>query len=321
MSVRIAGLESLAGLDPLIEAYPFKPYRNYRVLSRRRQDEVMRAELGAALEQPGGFALLGEGDAPGAAVLVRPQPWDSAFFDLSMARLYLLHNDAMPGATLRSMLASSFDACRARGIRHLSVRVDVADADAIQALEDAGFRMMDALATYIYPLKRPTPEPMKEMGVLRLYKPEDRDQILDITREAYRGFRGRYHLDPHLPHERSDALYVEWAKKACDGEWADVVLVTENGEGVVHGWASYRQIEPVSTVGQAAIRGGGLGACRRDKPGAYAGLLRAATDRIHGGGATTEMQTQIFNFATIRLYESVNTQFVRADYTLHAWLG
>jgi len=100
-----------------------------------------------------------------------------------------------------------------------------------------------------------------------------------------------------------------------------VVLVTENGRGDLHGWASYRQIEPVSTVGGTAIRGGGLGACRRDKPGAYAGLLRAATIRIHGGGAITEMQTQIFNFATIRLYEAVDTRFVRADYTLHAWLG
>ena len=320
MSADLVGVDSLAALDPLIEAYPFKPYRNYRVLSRRRQDAVMRAELDAALRQTGGFGLIGDG----AAVLVRPQPWDSAFFDLSMARLYLLHDAGSertrPAGVLRLLLASAFEACRDRGIRHLSVRVDVADASAIQAFEDAGFRMMDALASYIYPLKRPAPEPIKEMGVLRLYTPDDREQILEITREAYRGFRGRYHLDPHLPQERSDALYVEWAKKACDGEWADVVLVTENGEGLVHGWASYKQIEPVSTVGETPIRGGGLGACRRDKPGAYAGLLRAATERIHGGGAVTEMQTQIFNFATIRLYESVNTQFVRADYTLHAWL-
>ena len=317
MLVNLAGVESLTTLDPLIEAYPFKSYRNYRVLSRRRQDAVMRAEFEAALAQTGGFGLLGEG----AAVLVRPQTWDSAFFDLPMARLYLVHGGAPSDAVLRSLLDEAFVACRERAIRHLSVRIDVADAAAIHALEDAGFRMMDALATYIYPLKRPAPEPIKEMGVLRLYQPEDRDQILEITREAYRGFRGRYHLDPHLPHERSDALYVEWARKACDGEWADVVLVTENGDGMVHGWASYKQIEPVSTVGETAIRGGGLGACRRDKPGAYAGLLRAATERIHGSGAVTEMQTQIFNFATIRLYESVNTRFVRADYTLHAWLG
>jgi L-amino acid N-acyltransferase YncA len=237
-----------------------------------------------------------------------------------MARLTLVHGDEADRAALHGAIAAAIEACRERGIHHVSARIDVADAEAVQALEDAGFRMMDALATYIYPTKRPPPEPGKDMGVLRLYRPEDRDQILDITREAYRGFRGRYHLDPHLPRDRSDELYVEWAKKSCDGEWADVVLVTENGKGELHGWASYRQIEPVSTVGGTAIRGGGLGACRRDKPGAYAGLLRAATIRIHADGAVTEMQTQVFNFATIRLYEAVQTQFVRADYTLHAWL-
>jgi hypothetical protein len=318
VSARPIDLESLPALDPLVEAYPFKPYRNYRVLSRRKQDDVQRAELRGALTQAGGFGVLAAGGA--AAALVRPLPWDSGFFGLSMARLYVLH-DETPAADLAAIIAAAFGACRERGIQHLSVRVDVADARAIQSLEDAGFRMMDALATYIYPLKRPSPEPGKDMGVLRLYQPDDRDQILDITREAYRGFRGRYHLDPHLPAERSDDLYVEWARKSCDGEWADVVLVTENGKGEIHGWASYKQIEPVSTVGGTPIRGGGLGACRREKPGAYAGLLRAATVRIHGGGAVTEMQTQIFNFATIRLYEAVETQFVRADYTLHAWLG
>ena len=315
------GADALGALDPLIEAYPYKAYRNYRVLSRKRQDDVLRAELRGALELPGGFAATAGGAPHRAAAFVRPLPWDSAFFDLPMARAILIHDGEAPRPVLRETIASAIEASRARGIRHLSARVDVADAEAIQALEDAGFRMMDALATYIYPLKRPTPEPGKDMGVLRLYQRGDRDQILDITREAYRGFRGRYHLDPHLPRERSDELYVEWAKKSCDGEWADVVLVTENGKGELHGWASYRQIEPVSTIGGTAIRGGGLGACRRDKPGAYAGLLRAATVRIHAGGAVTEMQTQIFNFATIRLYEAVETQFVRADYTLHAWLG
>jgi hypothetical protein len=320
VSVSEIGKDALARLEPLAEAYPFKAYRNYRALSRKKQDDVLRAELAGALEHAGGFGLI-DRDPPGIAAVVRPLPWDSAFFDLSMARLMLAH-DGTPGRdALRSLIAAVGDASRRRGIRHLSARVDVADAEAIQALEDAGFRMMDALATYIYPLKRPAPEPGKDMGILRLYQPDDRDQILEITRDAYRGFRGRYHLDPHLPQSRSDELYVEWAKKSCDGEWADVVLVTENGRGELHGWASYRQIEPVSTVGGTPIRGGGLGACRRDKPGAYAGLLRAATIRIHGGGAITEMQTQVFNFATIRLYEAVDTQFVRADYTLHAWLG
>src|SRR5262249_24582491 len=84
-------------------------------------------------------------------------------------------------------------------------------------------------------LKRPAPEAGEDMGVLRLYEPADRGQILEITREADHGFRGRYHLDPHLPQSRSDELYVEGGKKACDGEWADGVRGTENGRGGVDG--------------------------------------------------------------------------------------
>jgi L-amino acid N-acyltransferase YncA len=321
VSASLVGAAALPALDPLIEAYPFKAYRNYRVLSRKRQEDVLRAELQGALASTGGFGVAAGGEPAAAAAIVKPLPWDSAFFDLPMARMTLLHDGMRDRGALRRLLDDALAACRARGLKHLSARIDVADAETIQALEDGGFRMMDALASYIYPIKRPPPEPGKDMGLLRLYEPSDREQILEITRDAYRGFRGRYHLDPHLPAARSDELYVEWARKSCDGEWADVVLVAENGKGELHGWASYRQIEPVSSVGGTPIRGGGLGACRRDTPGAYAGLLRAATQRIHGDGAVTEMQTQIFNFATIRLYEAVNTQFVRADYTLHAWLS
>ena len=321
VSVRAISPDALGDVEGLIQAYPYKPFRNYRVLSRRRQDEVLRAEILAAL-QPGGFGVAAGTPGADAAAIVRPLPWDSEFFGMPMAKVtYVLREANTPAAVVRTAVDAALRGCRERGIQHVSARIDVADADTIQILEDAGFRMMDALATSIYHPKRAAPEPMKEMGVLRLFQPEDTAQILDITREAYRGFRGRYHLDPHLARERSDELYIEWARKCLSGQWADVVLVTENGQGDVHGWASYRQLEPVSTVGGMPIRGGGLGACRRDKPGAYAGLIRAAIVRIHCDGAVTECQTQIFNFPTIRVYEAVGTQFVRADYTLHAWLG
>jgi hypothetical protein len=80
VSARPIDLESLPALDPLVEAYPFKPYRNYRVLSRKKQDDVLRAELRGALAAGGGFGFASAGDIPPAAALVRPLPWDSGFF-------------------------------------------------------------------------------------------------------------------------------------------------------------------------------------------------------------------------------------------------
>jgi L-amino acid N-acyltransferase YncA len=311
-----------ATLDPPIDAYSCKPYRNYRALPRKKQNDVLRAEVHASLDADGGFAVVSAPDAPKAAAIVRPLPWDSGFFGLKMAKLsHVLRTDEAPRADVQSVIDVALRQCRERGIQHVAVRIDAADADTIQALEDAGFRMVDALVTYIYHHKREPPPPIKEMGVLRLFRPEDTEQIIAITREAYRGFQGRYHLDPHLDKTRADEIYIEWARKCCAFEWAEVVMVNENGKGELHGWASYRHIEPVSKVGGLPIQGGGLGACRRETPGAYAGIVRFAAVMIHGGGGVTECQTQLFNFPTIRVYEAIGTQFVRADYTLHAWLG
>src|SRR5262249_49055162 len=153
---------------------------------RRKQDDVQRAELHGALAHAGGFGLI-DGEPAQAVAVVRPLPWGTAFFDLPVAPMTPVHDGSRGRDALGALVRAACDASRARGIRHLSARVDVADAEAIQALEDSGFRMMDALATYIYPLKRPAPEPGKDMGVLRLYQPEDREQILEITRDAYRG--------------------------------------------------------------------------------------------------------------------------------------
>jgi hypothetical protein len=316
-----------AALDPLIDVYACKPYRNYRTLPRKRQSDVLRAEVHAALDTHGGFAVVGSTrstDAPQAAVIFRLLPWDSAFFGLKMARLsYVLRADADSAATrasVRAVIDLALQQCRERGIQHVAARIDAADADTIQALEGAGFRMVDVLATYIYHHKR-EPAALKEIGVVRLFRPEDTEQIIAITREAYRGFRGRYHLDPHLDKTRVDDLYIEWARKCCAFEWAEVVIVSENGKGGLHGWASYRHIEPVSKIGGTPIQGGGLGACRRETPGAYASIVRAATVRVHAAGGVSECQTQLFNFSTIRVYEAIGMQFVRADCTLHAWLG
>jgi hypothetical protein len=97
--------------------------------------------------------------------------------------------------------------------------------------------------------------------------------------------------------------------------------VSEGTDGRLLGFLAFRRREPVSTVGGVAVFGGGLGACRADTPGAYAGLIRAGTVWAHDRDGVAECQTQNYNFPTIRIYEAVGAHYVRAEYTLHAWLG
>lgn len=319
MSHRQLSTVDLDRLQEAVAAYSFKSYRNYRVLPRKAQDAVMLAEVEATLRHPDGLVLECSVPEGRAIAVARTLAWDSKFFGIPMARVEYVVASSRDAA--ERVLAAVNDTLRARGIRHLSARVDVEDLTAMAALESAGYRLMDALVTYTSRPKKEPPNEVREVGRIRPFTPDDGPELVRIAEEAYRGFRGRFHLDPHIPDERCDAFYPEWARQCIALTMADTILVSEGANGQLLGFLAYRKREPVSSVGGVAVYGGGLGACRRDTPGAYAGLIRAGTIWAHERNGVAECQTQNYNFRTIRIYEAVGAHYVRADYTLHCWLG
>jgi hypothetical protein len=318
VTVRHLEPADLACLEPLVQAYQYKSYRNYRVLPRKAQTAVMMSEVEATLTHADGVVIEHRSSEGHAVVIARVLAWDSTFFRIPMARIeYVLASDrSWATQGVRAMN----DALRARGIKHVSARVDIEDLTTMSALEESGYRLMDALVTYITRPRKEPPNAVREVGAIRAYRPEDGPQLISIAAEAYRGFRGRFHLDPNIPDERCDAFYEEWAKQSVAHTMADTVLVSEAADGQLLGFLAFRKRQPVSSVGGVDVYGGGLGACRRDAPGAYAGLIRAGTVWAHERDGVAECQTQNYNFPTIRIYEAVGAHYVRADYTLHCWL-
>ena len=307
-------------LDALIAAHPYKPYRQYRTYSRREQTAILRADVDHTLATSGESSVaLGTPDLM-AAVIVRPLPWDSAYFGVPMGRADLLVRPDTTHAQREAAIEAACRTAREAGVRHMTARVDVGDLETLAALETHGFRTMDALGTYILRAGKDAVREVRSVGPLRPATPADRDEILAITRQAYAGYRGRFHLDPQLPRDRADAFYEVWAQQCLSGAMADVVMVSSDSVGRVIGYLAHRRREPASSIGMP-IYGGGLGACRPDAPGAYASLIRDSALWAHGQGAVAECQTQISNFAVIRVYESVGFHYVRAEYTLHAWLA
>jgi len=308
-------------IDRLSALHAFKPYRHHRVWSRSRQHAILRAEVARSRAVEGHHALV-SGDRDEAVIgLCRPLPWDSAFFGVPMARVdVLLRGPGAADDTVAAVLDGLLAGCRTSGVRHVTARVDVADMQAVAVLEARGFRLMDALVTYFTHPHREAPTPIREVGRIRPFEARDEAVLLDITVEAYRGFRGRFHLDPHLPRERSDAFYLEWARQCCAGQMADRIVVAEDADRGLIGWASTRRVEPASSVGGVTLWAGSLGACRRDKPGAYAGLIRALALANYEAGDVTETQTQNHNIATVRVYDAVGARYVRGEYAFHAWL-
>ena len=319
MNVSRVAPGELARIEPLVEAYAFKPFRHYRVLSRKQQTAVMLDEIRQTLEHRSGV-VLEAGDGPDRALAVaRGLDWDSQFFGVPMGRIeYVVASNP---ALLPSLLGATLDALSALGVRHVAARVDVADIPVMGGLEGHGFRLMDALVTYTTRPGKEPPNIVREVGTIRPFREADGPALVEIAEVAYRGFRGRFHLDPRLDPSRCDAFYVEWARQCVSGTMADMIFVSEGTDGRVLGFLAFRQREPVSSVGGTPVFGGGLGACRPDVPGAYSGLIRAGTIWAHERGGVAECQTQNYNFPTVRIYEAVGAHYVRAEYTLHHWLG
>jgi hypothetical protein len=303
----------------LVQEYPFKSYRNYRVLPRKAQTAVMLAEIDATLRHVDGVVLRDTAGTTASLCVARALAWDTAFFGIPMGRLeYVI---APSRSATEAIVAATVDALHTRGVRHVSARVDVEDIESMAALEAQGFRLMDALVTYTTRPRKEPPREVREVGHIRDFVESDGPELVRIAEEAYRGFRGRFHLDPHIPNDRCDAFYAEWARQCIAHTMADTILVSQGAEGQLLGFLAFRKREPVSTVGGVAVFGGGLGACRADTPGAYAGLIRAGTVWAHARDGVAECQTQNYNFPTIRIYEAVGAHYVRAEYTLHRWIS
>jgi hypothetical protein len=308
----------VAQLEPLVQAYPFKAYRNYRVLSRAKQTSVMLAEIAATASRRNGVVLRASSGSDQALSVARVLDWDSAFFGVPMGRIEYLFSSRP--TLLPSLLQATLDALKQRGVRHVSARADVADVELVAKLEAAGFRLMDALVTYTTRPHMEPPNAVREAGTIRDFADDDAAELLQIATDAYRGFRGRFHLDPHIPDDRCDEFYVEWTRQCLARTMADTILVSEGSEGQILGFLAFRRREPVSSACGVPVFGGGLGACRPDTPGAYAGLIRAGTLWAHERDGVAECQTQNYNFPTIRIYEAVGAHYVRAEYTLHLYL-
>jgi hypothetical protein len=320
--VRSLDAGTSSALDSLVRAFPFRPYRHYRAYSRKAQHAILHAEIAAASAE---MPSLGAHAADGAyevAVVARPLPWDSAFFGVRMARIeYVLHTPDAPADLLHAALGATLDACRVHEIPHVSARVDVEDISTVALLERAGFRLMDSLVTYRMRPQKAHPVDVRSVGTIRDFEAPDTDDVMDIARESFQGYRGRFQHDAHVPAARAEAFYLEWTRACIEGRMADKGLVSVNSEGRVIGYLFFRRREPASTVGGIPLFGGGIGACRRDSPGAYASLIRAATLWSHEHGSIAETQTQNYNFPVIRVYEAAGAHYVRAEYTLHAWLA
>lgn len=232
---------------------------------------------------------------------------DEARFGLRVAKASHVTSEGLPG-----VLAF----CREHDVQLLIARCGAEDVRAAQAMESAGFLLMDTLVVYTRSLAASSLPPDVGCVLVRPMRAGEEATVAAVAAEAFRDYRiGHYHADPRLDPRACDAVYTSWARVLCQerGKRSEV-LVAEDG-GVVIGFLGLRLSSP--TEGEGVLNGVAPTAQGR---GIYTSLLSEGLEwcRRHGAGCFL-ISTQLSNWRVQRVWARLGLRLTDASYTFHKW--
>ncbi|NLX09310.1 MAG: GNAT family N-acetyltransferase [Chloroflexi bacterium] len=231
---------------------------------------------------------------------------DTERFGVPSARV-----DDVSAETLPAVLAF----CRAHGVTFLIARCPTSDLKAAQAMEQAGFLLMDTLIYYARDLHRSPIPPDSGQVPVRPLLPGDEEQVRQVAREAFSGYSGHYHADERLDRAQCDAVYTSWAERsAVSREVAGEVLIADL-DGQVAGFATLRMNSP--DEGEGVLFGVAPFAQGR---GIYRSFMVRGMEWSLGQGARRMVvSTQITNLAVQKVWTRVGFEPSGSYYTFHKW--
>lgn len=276
-------------------------------------DAAERAALEArGLRLDGGRRVVtvrAGGTLAGAAVW-QFQGFESAELGLTTARIDAIQalQPDEDAPVLADLAARTVSDMKDEGVALAACRLPEARIGAVNALESAGFGMIECLLTLARPLAG-APEMPAAIGLAETGEGEDCACL------AGRCFTSdRFHADPRIADAAADRLKEAWIRNSAKGR-ADAMLVARRDGRVVGFNACMRNgstavIDLIGVAPEAQGQGHG----RALVEGALAHYAAAGAEEMTVG-------TQSGNFASLALYQSCGFRIRSSQFTLHAHLG
>ena len=155
---------------------------------------------------------------------IRLSPLDETRFGIRTARA--------EGVTLER-LPTVLEFCHTQNIQMLIARCSTGDLPSLQAMEEAGFQLMDTLVYFDFDLHHKELPSRRDFNI-RVVQPQDVAAVKEIARQAFRGYDSHYHADPRLDQSTCDEIYVDWAVRSCSNkDVADEVFVADSNNGIL----------------------------------------------------------------------------------------
>jgi GNAT superfamily N-acetyltransferase len=238
----------------------------------------------------------------------------------ALARLSALDTERWQAVTAKAsdvtaaVLPRVLKFCSENAVRLLIARCPAADLAAAQAMERAGFQLMDSLVYYSRNLAGSLPDDASALRI-RAHAAGDEAGVRRVASQAFAGYLGHYHADPRLDRRQCDEAYVDWAHRSCASrEVADEVLVGES-DGQIMAFATLRLNS--AEEGEGVLFGVAPQAQGR---GVYRSLMLAGMRWCHTNGrARMVVSTQVTNFAVQKVWARLGFEPSNACHTFHKW--
>ena len=169
---------------------------------------------------------------------------DEARFGIRIARVGWMTLDLLPAA---------IDFCRDQEVSLLMAKCAAAERRTWQAMERAGFLLMETMVCLEADLTRPIPAD-SGAALVRPFHPGDLEEVTALAAVCFRDYESHYHADDRLDRATCDEIQVDWARRAClSREVADEVLVAESERSLAGYFLLKRNSPEEADVAVAAV--------------------------------------------------------------------
>lgn len=315
-----------ANLDEVLKLLSKSHFQPYRYLLGKTTARQLRNFLSTEImnlfsnELHTCCVILKKGSVLGIGFL-EELPWDSEIFNLKMARIkYLLSDDQIPLSVMVKDKIVTFlvNVCLNKKIKHVSCKVNTDDITSIHVLENNGFRLMDTLLDYTFEYNRSPISDIKQSHIIRSFKKEDINGIIEVARTAFGTHFGRFNVDNELK-KNASKFYVKWAESSCRSD-SDTIFVAELNKKIV-GYSIWKENILSKEILDIDVGAYSIGAVH---PIAYGkGIFKALTytgmKRLKGKVDIIVGPTHINNYPVQRGYASLHWKIVNARHTFHRY--
>jgi hypothetical protein len=319
--------EDLTDIGPLLEGYKFKPFQGYPHLSEARITSYFLEQMSNLLSHSRDNSILVAREhgteAVGVATLERLS-WDTQHFGVKMARIgHLISSGSFEHelSVKDRLLSAILEFCKKEEIVFISVKPNVRDLSSVHCLEGRGFRLMSTYQDYLLDKECYLQEVAasgQRLCINRPFEQRDLSHILSLAKGSFR--ITHFYADGRLPRSRCDDLYVEWARKSCEGFVREVMVIEVDGH--VAGFATFDIDESFSRF--MGSRLGRFVLCailpRFRRKGVFRAHVSQAAEEYLRKVDLIDIEIPIDNWRASHPWIQIGARLVNSRHVLHRWL-